>query len=367
MIISAIRPHVITVSHKTKWTFIEVETSDGARGLGEATLYGREDELTGFAGDFAQVLVGQPEAAIKNLVAETNHLTDRAQRAIVSALEQAGWDIQGKRADKPVHALLGEAEHGHIPLYANINRRTEVRTPAGFAASACDAVAAGYGQIKIAPFDDLQPGMGPSGDDLFHAGLDRIEATCAAAGPGVEVLVDCHWRLNLARAEELIRRAAALGLYWVECPLPEDPDDPADLARLRPLKDSLGVRLAGGEQGTNFAYFEKFIAAGVYDVIMPDVKYAGGIGEMLRIAELAADNGVGFSPHNPSGPLCHIASLHAAAAIPNLLVLEHQFDESPLFMDLCPGTVPVIENGVSPLPAGPGMGFQLPEAGENGR
>ncbi len=61
------------------------------------------------------------------------------------------------------------------------------------------------------------------------------------------------------------------------------------------------------------------------------------------------------------------SSLHAAAAIPNLLVLEHQFDESPLFMDLCPGTVPVIENGVSPLPAGPGMGFQLPEAGENGR
>ncbi len=38
-----------------------------------------------------------------------------------------------------------------------------------------------------------------------------------------------------------------------------------------------------------------------------------------------------------------------------------------MFMDLCPGTVPVIENGVSPLPAGPGMGFQLPEAGENGR
>jgi len=49
------------------------------------------------------------------------------------------------------------------------------------------------------------------------------------------------------------------------------------------------------------------------------------------------------------------------------LALELQFDESPLFMDLCPGTVPVIENGVTPLPAGPGMGFQLPEAGGNGR
>lgn len=189
--------------------------------------------------------------------------------------------------------------------------------------------------------------------------MERIEVSCEAAGPDVQVLVDCHWRLTVAQARDLIRQAAALELSWIECPLPENPDDCEDLARLRSLKDSLGVRLAGAERGTNFDYFEKFVNAGVYDVIMPDVKYAGGISELARIANMADECGVGFSPHNPSGPLCHLASLHIAATAPNLLMLEHQFDESPLFLDLCPGAVPPIENGWSPLPSDPGIGFSL--------
>lgn len=358
-LITRIEPVIIDVSDKTDWTFIEVETSDGLTGTGEATLYGQEQAMASYVRDLAGNLLGGPETAIESLVAETAGLADRIRRAVISALEHALWDIRGKRADKPVYALLGGIKRDRIPIYANINRRTVDRSPAGFTASARDAAAAGYNQIKIAPFDGLQPDMGAAGEDLFQAGLERIAASCAAMGPDGQVLVDCHWRLNVARTEELIRQAAALGLYWVEGPLLEDPDDCADLVRLRPLAESLGVRLAGGEQGTTFEYFEKFIAAGVYDVIMPDVKYTGGIGEMLRLAKLAADNGVGFAPHNPTGPLCHIASLHVAAAADDMLVLEHQFDESPLFLALCPGAVPVIEAGQSALPTGPGLGFNL--------
>jgi galactonate dehydratase len=309
--------------------------------------------------DFSDKLIGGPESAIEELVRETGEENERAPRAVISALDQAGWDIKGKREGLPVHALLGGANRERIYIYANINRRCLDRSLDGFAANARDAVDAGFSLIKIAPFDGLAPDMGADGDTLFKAGMERIAVSCQVAGPDVQVLVDCHWRLNEAQAKTLIREAAALGLYWVECPLPEDPNDCENLIQLRSLKDSLGVRLAGGERGTNFGYFEKFVAAGVYDVIMPDVKYAGGVSELMRIAEMAADKGVGYSPHNPSGPLCHLASLHVVAAVPNLLVLEHQFDESPLFMDLCPGTVPAIEDGWSPLPYGPGIGFNL--------
>lgn len=358
--ITRIAPTVTKVNDKTNWSFIEVETSDGVGGVGESTLYGQEEEIKSLAGKLSERLVGKPLAEINVLVDETSASTDRAERAVISAIEQASWDIRGKLEDKPVHELLGGAINNEIPIYANINRKTRVRSPKGFKASARDAVAAGFTKLKIAPFDGLQPDTGAEGDKLFSMGIDRIAATCEAAGPDVQVLVDCHWRLTVARSEELIRKADELGLYWVECPLPEDPDDCADLARLRSLKDSLGVRLAGTEQGTNYSYFEKFIKAEVYDVIMPDVKYAGGIGDLMRLAELAHEHGVDYSPHNPTGPLCHVATLHIAAAIPNLLVLEHQFDESPLFLDLCPGAVPVIKDSLSPLPSGPGIGFSLP-------
>jgi len=357
--ITRIAPTIIRVSDKTNWTFIEVKTSDGVLGVGEATLYGQEEAMRALAGKFEGDLKGKPLSAIEDLAEATSASTDQAQRAVISALEQASWDIRGKQEGKPVHELLGGTKNTQIPIYANINRRTVDRSSAGFEASARDAVDAGFNLLKIAPFDGLHPDIGRDGDALFSTGIDRIAATCEVAGPDVQVLVDCHWRLTVARSEDLIRQAAEMGLYWVECPLPEDPDDCADLARLRPLKDSLGVRMAGTEKGTNFSYFEKFIAAEVYDVIMPDVKYAGGIGALMRLAELAHERGIDYSPHNPAGPLCHIATLHVAAAIPNLLVLEHQFDESPMFKDMCPGAVPKIENGLSPLPMAPGIGFSL--------
>ncbi len=356
--VKSIQPIVIEVSEKTKWTFIRVETSDGLSGLGEASLSGQEGAMAEIAAKYGQHLVGMPMSVIEKIAVAD--WMDRAYSAVVSALEQASWDIRGKRAGAPIHGLLGGAKQDLIPLYANINRRTVERSPNGFVASARDALAAGHTRLKIAPFDDLQPDMGTEGDSLFAAGIDRIAATCDAAGPDVQVLVDCHWRLNVTRARDFLREAARLGLYWVECPLPEDPDDCADLISLRPLKDNLGIRMAGTEQGTRVAYFEKFIAAGVYDVIMPDVKYCGGIGTMLRLAEMAAEKGVGFSPHNPTGPLCHLASLHIAAVIPNLLVLEHQFDESPMFLELCDGAVPDMTDGTSGLPVGEGLGFALP-------
>jgi galactonate dehydratase len=359
LIITRITPTVTRVNEMTNWTFIEVETNDGVRGVGEATLYGQEEAMRALAGVFEGELKGKSLSAIESLAEKTSASTDQTQRAVISALEQASWDIRGKQEGKPVHDLLGGAINKQIPIYANINRRTLDRSVAGFEASARDAVDAGFNLLKIAPFDGLHPDIGREGDALFSAGIDRIQTTCEAAGPDVQVLVDCHWRLTVARSEDLIRKAAEIGLYWVECPLPEDPDDCADLARLRGLKDSLGVRMAGTEKGTNLGYFEKFIAAEVYDVIMPDVKYAGGIGALMRLAELAHDRGINYSPHNPTGPVCHIATLHVAAAIPNLLVLEHQFDESPMFQDLCPGAVPKIENGLSPLPMEPGIGFRF--------
>ncbi|MFP6710568.1 MAG: mandelate racemase/muconate lactonizing enzyme family protein [Rhodospirillales bacterium] len=357
--ISKVEARVLTISEKTKWTYVHVETDDGISGIGEATIFGREDELTVAAENFGGQLQGHPISAIGQLVADTEGLAI-GERAVVSALEHASWDIKAKREEKSTFELLGTQQRNSIPIYANFNRRTVDRSLEGFAESARDAVRAGYQTIKIAPFDGLTPDMGNEGDSLFDAGIDRIAATRDAIGSEIDIMVDCHWRLSLERTETLLVKAQDLGLYWVECPLPEDPEDTRNLEALKPIKDEIGGRLAGAEKGTNADYFLKLMAAGVYDVIMPDVKYTGGLAPTLRIAELALDQGVDFSPHNPSGPVCHIASLHVAAVVPNLLILEHQFDESPLFNSIFPDSVPLIQNGHSPLPIGSGLGVNVP-------
>ena len=68
------------------------------------------------------------------------------------------------------------------------------------------------------------------------------------------------------------------------------------------------------EQGIRFAAFQPFCEAGAYDVMMPDVKYVGGLREMLQTADQFARHGVRFSPRNPTGPTCHAASLQLSAA-----------------------------------------------------
>ena len=57
------------------------------------------------------------------------------------------------------------------------------------------------------------------------------------------------------------------------------------------------MKLAGAERQVAIAGFKPFVADGLLDVVMPDIKYAGGYAEMLNIAGLCANHNVGFSPH----------------------------------------------------------------------
>ena len=78
---------------------------------------------------------------------------DRRLSTAFSAVEQAQWDLVGKALGAPVYDLVGGRLRNELPVYANVNRATADRGPDGFAASARQAVADGFGAIKAAPFD----------------------------------------------------------------------------------------------------------------------------------------------------------------------------------------------------------------------
>jgi galactonate dehydratase len=103
-------------------------------------------------------------------------------------------------------------------------------------------------------------------------------------------------------------------------------------------------------------------AARLYDVLMPDVKYAGGYRGMLAIAKVCASHDVLFSPHNPTGPIAHIASIQVCAAAPSLLWLEHQWAETPLFDELIGGNAAPLVDGSFVVPRVPGLGAGLDRA-----
>jgi galactonate dehydratase len=353
--------HQIAVSDKTCWIFLQLQQADGRVGQGEASLNGQEAAVMAAARQLSP-LVRQAASDTPGALAAAIVPASLAEAAVVSAVDQALWDLYAQRHGRRVADMLGGGiERSSIAVYANINRRTAPRSPAGFAQSARDALAAGHVAFKLAPFDEVSPVLCHSGEGVaaMQAGLARIAAVRDVIGPQRRLMVDCHWRFDESTATALVHAAAEFGLHWIECPLPECDAHIAALVRLRSLANSHGTRLAGLEQGVRFEAFLPYCKAGAYDVMMPDVKYFGGLQQMQASAAQFAAYGVQFSPHNPTGPICHAASLQIAAAAASFDMLELQFDESPLFDQLVTGGFGPVVDGHCQLPDGPGLGVAL--------
>nr|WP_306268667.1 mandelate racemase/muconate lactonizing enzyme family protein [Pararhizobium sp. IMCC3301] len=359
--IDAIELISLRVSPRSEWLFLKVTSSDGLHGVGEATMEGHELAVKAAIKSLAERICGHPEPDdddVAQLLVKA--AGDSHAFTAVSAFEQALWDIRGKRRDLSVAALFGGALQD-CRLYANINRGIYERTPEGFARTAQDAIAAGFTAVKIAPFDDLDWTCGPAQDgrSYYDAGLARIAACRAALGEKIALSIDCHWRFDPETACQLVADVRDYGLFWIECPIAETRDAISDIRKIRQKCNAQGVLLAGLESLNGRNAFADFLVAEAVDVIMPDVKYAGGLSECQKIARLADEYGVFCCLHNPTGPVCHAASLQLASTLPNCPLLEYQFNETPLFHDIVGAPFPPLVDGCAALPPGPGLGIEL--------
>ncbi|MFO1395983.1 MAG: mandelate racemase/muconate lactonizing enzyme family protein [Burkholderiales bacterium] len=360
--IAAITPIVVNVSPKTNWTFVEVRGDDGSIGVGECSLNGWEPLLTAYCTMVAPQFVGRDRDEVDDLLRYIAHSPGGlVVHAVKSAIEQA---LTGMRADVmgcSIAGMLSGTARETVPAYANINRGVRTRGPDGFADAARRAVEAGYRAVKLAPFDGViaEDAARTPIAARIRDGLDRVFAVRDAVGAAVDVMVDCHWRFDEPRAVELLRDIAPARLYWIECMTTEHPDGHAAIARLTALAHEHGMRTAGGEMIADVGAARAMCERRLYDVLMPDIKYAGGFAGMLAIARTCAEHGVAFAPHNPTGPIAHVASIHACAAAPATLILEHQWNESPLFAELVDDALPALVDGAFVVPRSPGLGAML--------
>jgi galactonate dehydratase len=362
MLITNIAFRGLNITPKTNWCFLEVQNADGLIGIGECTLSGHEALLEVEAGRLASAAVGQ-DARLRNLLCR-QHLHapgGLVTQAVLSAFEQALCDLAAQRAGEPLHMLLGGAVRAAVPLYANINRGANPRSPEGFAAAATRAAEQGFLAVKLAPFEPLvwEDGFSAANRAAYAEGLARIAAVRAAVGSGVDIMVDAHWRFSPGAAAALVRDVAEFGLFWLECPVAEA--NHPEIRRLRGMANERGMRLAGAEALSGLAAYRPVVEAGCYDVLMPDVKYAGGLEEIRRIAALAHTAGIEMAPHNPSGPVCHAHSVHLCAVLRNFLLLEVQFGETERFFDMVEGASLRFDCGSASLPEVPGLGIRIAE------
>lgn len=339
------------VSARTRWTFVRVRTADGLVGYGECSDAGPMNEVS----SLLPAVLGKLGALVEAVAAESIAATvascldtssSLAWRTVVGGFEQAVCDVAARRAGEPLWKWLGGAARPALPLYANVNRVPGGRRPADIAAAGVAAAEAGFDTIKCAPFD-----VALDGQALADAGLLRLRVLRESVGPDVSVYVDCHDRLPLRDVVALLPELDALGVAWLE-----DATACTDLDGLRALRAGTAATLAGGELVSAPSEIRPAVAHKLLDVVMPDVKHAGGV---LRAARIAADMPEAqASPHNPSGPVATAVSAHLAAALPNFTVLEYAHGEADWRAELVAGAE-VVRDGRLLLPDGPGLGLDL--------
>lgn len=353
----------VRVNKRGNWLLPRLTTANGLSGLGDASQSTSDEQCIGFLKQYGDMLRGRSifdiawfRRASAPIAAQNGGNYGRTPSAVAaSAMEQCLWDLQGKALGLPAHELFGGRIQDRLRLYANINRSTEDRSPAGFAANARKAVAAGFDAIKLAPFDDM-PARVTDRAQLEHfmqLGIDCAQAVRDAIGPRRDLLVDVHSHFNRQDGLVLAQRCEALNLYWLEEVCPPDPVD--DLAA---INKAAQMPTAGGEAIHGVRGFYPYIKAEAVDIVMPDVKVAGGMLELKMIAALAEGAGLMCSPHGPASPIGNAAAGHVMATVPNFQIFEFSFGEVDWRAELVDPPERV-ENGALILPDRPGLGHTI--------
>lgn len=354
-IIEKIEVFQVKVNHRGNWVLVRLTTTDGITGLGDAS-HGNDAQVLPLLKTFFSSLKGRSAFDVEPLRSALWPELDRLGRSGVVAfggLEHAMHDIQGKALGVPVWALFGGKLHSKIRHYANINRTVTERTPEGFSSVAELGLKDGFTAFKLASFDGMPRNDAAKIPAFTQIGIDCIAGVRKTVGPASDLLVDGHSNFNRVRGLELARRLEPMKLFWLE----EVCRDTADLAA---INKAAVMPTAGGESIFGTKGYFPYIKAEAVDIVMPDIKYCGGLLETKKIAAMAEAAGMPCAPHGPASPIGNMAAAHVCATLPNFLILELGYGETNWRGEL---TDPpeVFDKGYLTVPDKPGFGITLNE------
>ena len=356
--ISGARVDRVVVDPKTEWVSLTLTSDNGLSGRGEAMCPNPGALLQSALEIAAAKLVGR---TVKSSAPPPKPLADDKAIGLLEAtvhatIDQCLWDLRTRSTDMPIYGALGPTLRTSIPLYANINRGTRERSPETFAARAALAIEDGFDAVKIAPFDDLtrQNGHTTAGRNALALGLERVNAVRDAIGPDNLLMIDCHCRFHLPGALQFLKAAEPVRIDWFEDVLPYH-----ELTPWAQLRANAPVLLAGGETARGIRDLLPFLDQGIWDVVMPDVRFIG-ITELAAMDLLAEQYQVQLAPHNPRGPIGTAASAQAMVGARAFRVLEFQHGEID-WRGALTNETEVIRNGALELSGAPGLGIDWNE------
>lgn len=337
------------------FVFLRLFADDGLTGVGEGTVEWHELAAEACVRQMCGRIMGadpfQTEALWERLYRDGYWRNDLVIMSAISAIDQACWDLKGKKLGVPVHALLGGKRRARLRAYANA-WYWGCETPEQFARAAAKVVAEGYTALKWDPFGDADMTMRPA---AMAAAVANVAAVREAVGPDVDICVEVHGRLAPAWAIEMARRLKPFAPFFYEEPVPAE-----NVEALVRVARAIDIPIATGERLCTKFQFAELLARQAVDIIQPDLCHAGGLTEVKKIAALAEAAYVQVAPHNASGPIGTAAAVQLDAVIPNFLIQEYFVAQAPWIDEVVEGG-PRVADGEIVVPDRPGLGVELHE------
>lgn len=371
---------VETVACDAGWrnyNFLKITAENGLVGWSEYDeLYGPPG-LTEVIHRFGQRVIGgrinDHERVYGALAATIRPAPYGMTAEALGAIENALIDIKAKALGVPCYELLGGKHRDAIPVYWSHCATWRINFPDHYGPSIddLDGVRKAGSHVREKGFKAAKTNLFVHGNDRprqwmagfgapYEPGLNidrklinsvrtHLEALRDGVGPDVELMIDFNFNARTEGFLKLIRALSDIDFLWFEM----DIYNPEALAFIRQQSSS---PISSLETLFGVRQYLPYFQAQAVDVAIIDVVW-NGIWQSMKIANTAEAFDVNIAPHNFYSHLATMMSVHFAAAVPNLRIMEHDVDRLAWDDELFIGC-PVIKDGSIVVPDRPGWGCE---------
>lgn len=366
---------IATAPHGIELVVVKVETSEpGLYGLGCATFRQRAKSVVSAVDDYLHdFCVGQNVNNIEDIWQTTYQSSYWRNGPVLnnalSGLDQALWDIKGKRAGMPVYELLGGKIRFAVDTYAHAGAGSieevieNVREYMEEGYRHVRIQLGGYGSAAISGEPDYKKaGFGMERDGFMdpHTYLtgtrELFEKVREECGDRIQLLHDVHERIQPMDVIRLCQDLEQYRPFFIEDPLSPENNDYFEL-----LRQKTSVPIAMGELYNNPHEWLTPMTNRWFDFIRIHISQIGGITPAMKVARLGEWFNVRTAWHGPGdvSPVGHAANAHIDLAVWNFGIQER-----PVISDrlraIFPGS-PRIDNGYIHINEEPGLGVDIDE------
>jgi len=257
---------------------------------------------------------------------------------VIGAVDTALWDLAGKIAGLPVHALMGTYRTS-ILAYASSQVLPDA---AAYVDQAQTFKANGWKAYKIHPPRD------PDHD------IKVCIAVRKAVGDDFRVMLDSTWSYGYTDALRVGRAIEEMGYYWYEDPLADE-----DIYNYVKLREKLDIPIMATEfPAGGLDTYPIWLTEKATDYLRGDIPNKGGLTTMLKTAHLAEAFGLRYEVHHSGNSLNNLANLHLCMALRNTTMWEVLLPDGAhkygMAKDLAPDA-----DGLMHAPSEPGIGGDI--------